>query len=116
MNLRETYLVTFLDGSASDFYFQFLDEFIDSHNRNPSYQKVQAALREEFRCKLSRSRLSDYLNKFKKPEQTWHGYYAYLSHVGKEMGGDQNALILEAFCKNVSTDPGIQLQLASVID
>ncbi|CAI5714007.1 unnamed protein product [Peronospora farinosa] len=114
--LRETFLVTFLDGAASDFYFQFLDEFIDSHNRNPSYQEVQAALREEFRCKLSQSRLSDYLNKPKKPEQTWHGYYAYLRHVGKEMGGDQNALILEAFCKNASTDPGIQLQLASVID
>ncbi|CAI5703791.1 unnamed protein product [Peronospora effusa] len=32
------------------------------------------------------------------------------------MGGDQNALILEPFCKNASTDPGIQLQLASVID
>ena len=72
--LRETFLVTFLDGAASDFYFQFLDEFIDSHNRNPSYQEVQAALREEFRCKLSQSRMSDYLNKPKKPEQTWHSH------------------------------------------
>ena len=51
--LRETFLITFLKGAASDFYFQFLDEFLDSHNRIPSYQEIQEALRLEFRCKLS---------------------------------------------------------------
>ena len=33
-----------------------------------------------------------------------------------KMSGDQNALILKAFCKIASTDPGIHLQLASIID
>ena len=71
--LRETFLVTFLEVAASDFYFQFLDEFLDAHGRIPTYQEVQEALRSEFRCKLSQARLSDYLNETKKPEQTWHG-------------------------------------------
>ena len=61
--LRETFLVTFLEGAASDFYFQFLDEFLDVHGRIPTYQEVQEALRSAFRCKLSQARLSDYLNK-----------------------------------------------------
>ena len=60
--------------------------------------------------KITLKRLSQQAQKL---EQTWHAYYAY---VGKETGGDQNALILEAFCKNTSTDPGIQLQVASIID
>lgn len=75
--LREAFLVTCIDGAASDFYFQFYDEFLDANGRIPTYQEVQIALRAEFRCKLSQARLSDCLNKHSKPEQTWHGYYTY---------------------------------------
>ena len=72
-------------------------------------------MQAEFQCKLSQARISYCLNTSKKPEQTWHGYYTYVRHAGKELGGDRNALILEAFCSNSSSNPGIKLHLESVI-
>lgn len=106
--LKASVLGTFLEGTASRAYFDFIS------GRPVRYDELTAHLKKEFGCSLTQYELGKRMDTHKRSGDTWKQYVTYLKFIERLMVGDRSQLLLETVCNNAC--PELTSTLLSKID